>query len=369
MQNFIFGGNTGKTYADMNRAREIAKALVADARGTPRNVGEGINAIGSAILARSQQRRADSLRDELANIVPPDHPVFAQLFGLPAYRFGTPYHPGGPAIVGENGPEVVALPRGAQVIPTPEDLMRMQREAQADGNWNADNGLDALMDRYPSGLPQTLPDADSQLMDAIMDSLGGGQPVLPQQQPSPMRGNSFNDAGQYDVAQMALTDALNDPNRSGFDEKLTGEQSKDVVYFRRGVAANELLNGGLEDALLSFGDTLAGKLGTAGRYFQDAQYQQAKRAADEFLAIVLRKDTGAAVTKQEWDFYAPMYIPMPGDKPETVAAKRRAREEFLIGMSDAAGSARPIMVNAGNEIANYSNDMTDEEFMNWLQNQ
>lgn len=36
---------------------------------------------------------------------------------VPQYAAGTSFHPGGPAIVGENGPELVNLPRGSSVIP------------------------------------------------------------------------------------------------------------------------------------------------------------------------------------------------------------------------------------------------------------
>jgi hypothetical protein len=36
---------------------------------------------------------------------------------IPAYARGTDYHPGGAALVGEQGPEIVNLPQGAQVIP------------------------------------------------------------------------------------------------------------------------------------------------------------------------------------------------------------------------------------------------------------
>lgn len=48
--------------------------------------------------------------------------VGSQLF--PAFAGGTDYAPGGPAIVGENGPEIVNLPRGAQVVPN--DIARQQ---------------------------------------------------------------------------------------------------------------------------------------------------------------------------------------------------------------------------------------------------
>lgn len=42
---------------------------------------------------------------------------------VPAYEFGT--HPGGPAIVGEQGPEMVNLPGGSAVIPNPDTIASM----------------------------------------------------------------------------------------------------------------------------------------------------------------------------------------------------------------------------------------------------
>ena len=45
----------------------------------------------------------------------------AQKLGIPVPTFasGTPFAPGGLALVGEMGPELVNLPRGSQVIPQP----------------------------------------------------------------------------------------------------------------------------------------------------------------------------------------------------------------------------------------------------------
>ncbi|MCZ8547645.1 hypothetical protein OOJ09_25955 [Mesorhizobium qingshengii] len=42
---------------------------------------------------------------------------FAQMLGIPGYANGTSNHPGGLAIVGERGPELLNLPRGSQVMP------------------------------------------------------------------------------------------------------------------------------------------------------------------------------------------------------------------------------------------------------------
>lgn len=42
---------------------------------------------------------------------------FAAMLGIPGYASGTSNHPGGLAVVGEKGPELLNLPKGSQVIP------------------------------------------------------------------------------------------------------------------------------------------------------------------------------------------------------------------------------------------------------------
>jgi hypothetical protein len=43
--------------------------------------------------------------------------IFNAIFGVPAFAAGTAFAPGGLALVGERGPELVNLPRGSQVVP------------------------------------------------------------------------------------------------------------------------------------------------------------------------------------------------------------------------------------------------------------
>lgn len=65
---FIFGGNTPWTYEDLQRKRAVAESLLAGAGAAPRNVGEGLNAIGKALAYRGIEKRASKeearLRDE-----------------------------------------------------------------------------------------------------------------------------------------------------------------------------------------------------------------------------------------------------------------------------------------------------------------
>lgn len=368
-QPFIYGGNTGRTYADMTRAREIAKALM-EGTEAPKNIGEGLNAIGSALMARAQTKRADKLRDQVASQIPPDHPLFPKLYGLPAYRNGTNFHPGGLAVVGEDGPEVVQLPRGAAVMPNPSTIDAM--DPTAGGQFFVDpEGTvpPELLDRYKA-LPL-------EMQRGIMEQILQGAP--PEEMIPPMRGSQLTvdpkalmQAGAMPTQPLAPQSQFMDEQavrtadasgeRPVFDNKLTEGQSKDVGFFRRGVAANQELEK-YEQSLLQISDTLYGKLPFgAGRFLQDADFQLGDRAAKEMLAVMLRKDTGAQVTAEEFALYGPMYIPMPGDKPETLQAKRVARQNFLTGLQDGMGTAAPIAQFTREELMN----MNDDDFLKSL---
>lgn len=109
--------------------------------------------------------------------------------------------------------------------------------------------------------------------------------------------------------------------------KLTEGQSKDVNYYIRGKAALDTV-AQYEGALSSLKDsTLSGLPG--GNYVVSSDFQQGQQAGREFLAAILRKDTGAAITNQEFEIYGPMFLPQPGDGPEVLEQKRTARARAI----------------------------------------
>lgn len=65
--------------------------------------------------------------------------------------------------------------------------------------------------------------------------------------------------------------------------------------------------------------------------------------AKDTLAAILRKDTGAAVTPDEFNQYARIYLPMPGDDDKTILDKKRRREEVARGMVLGSGPAFQAM--------------------------
>lgn len=129
-QEFIFGGDTGKTYQEIKRRRELAEKLLGSLSDTPKNVGEGLNAIGRALMYRGQMKRSDAAQEKLAQAIGYDHPLMQKLMGIPQYRYGTKNHPGGPALVGEDGPEIAWLPRGSAVSPNPNTALPPDRQRE-----------------------------------------------------------------------------------------------------------------------------------------------------------------------------------------------------------------------------------------------
>lgn len=66
------------------------------------------------------------------------------------------------------------------------------------------------------------------------------------------------------------------------------------------------------------------------------QFQQAKK---EWMAALLRKDTGAAVTPQEFEIYDQTYFPQPGEDATTVENKRKSRAQVAADLAAGSGGA------------------------------
>jgi hypothetical protein len=322
MESFIYGGNTGKTYDEMQRAREIAKALMADVSGTPKNIGEGLNAIGSALMMKAQNKRADRARDQLAAQIPPESPLYPKLWGLPAYRYGTNFHPGGMAIVGEDGPEVVQLPRGAAVQPNP---MTMAANPQ----------VMAAINPQPMGQP-------SQLMDA--------QAV----QVADASGQTFADKAADANLDLNVTQA----QRMGQLLRLIqAEATLRELEETQGTRVGQRMLEWLPDA--------------AENMLTDTDYGRFKTARDSFVEAAMRADTGATINESEWPRIMNTLMVKPGDDPARIAERRAMRETIIQGLKAAAGAdAAKIMPEVGQRVVQPQDlnpsELSDDELLKML---
>jgi hypothetical protein len=129
-------------------------------------------------------------------------------------------------------------------------------------------------------------------------------------------------------------------NQGAGVKPLTESQSKDTLYATRATNALPLVDR-YESELLSLSGNLAEGIPlNLGNYAQSEQYQVARDAGRDFLATILRKDTGAAITANEEQTYGKMFLPQPGDKPAAIQAKRQRRalavEAIKAGMPTSA---------------------------------
>ena len=107
------------------------------------------------------------------------------------------------------------------------------------------------------------------------------------------------------------------------------QESKDIVYAARAQGALAALDP-VADQLASLTPRLLEYVPLGqGRRFQDPLFQVANNAGLEFLAAILRKDTGAAITAQEIEIYGQTYLPQPGDSAEALAKKKEARQRAV----------------------------------------
>lgn len=123
--------------------------------------------------------------------------------------------------------------------------------------------------------------------------------------------------------------------------KLTETQSKDVGFYNRGSKIIDRLD--QQDRALT--DTFSKLGGNVSNYLKSDAYRQAEQTGREFLAVILRKDTGAAVTPQEMEAYSSIYLPQPADDPTTVEQKKAARRTALEGIRMGLGTAE-ILFNS-----------------------
>ena len=112
----------------------------------------------------------------------------------------------------------------------------------------------------------------------------------------------------------------------------------EIMLFNQNIMEQIEMQGGLPGTANLIDSYLKdGVLGKLGNYAIDSKTQQYINAADNFIAAVLRKESGAAITEQERRDYWPQYIPVPGDKPEVIRQKLAARQNFMEGTRGASG--------------------------------
>lgn len=117
--------------------------------------------------------------------------------------------------------------------------------------------------------------------------------------------------------------------------KKTEVQAKSEIFANK----MELSERSINDLAVQ-GTSLTGKIASGvplGNYVQSPEYQKYKQASSNFITALLRQESGAAISKSEFDRYDKEYMPQPGDGPEVLAQKSEARRVAIEGMKKGAG--------------------------------
>lgn len=74
-----------------------------------------------------------------------------------------------------------------------------------------------------------------------------------------------------------------------------------------------------------------------GNYMVSNDFQKFDQAQRDFINAVLRRESGAVISNEEFDNARRQYLPQPGDSDEVLKQKRRNREIAIQGMQRASG--------------------------------
>lgn len=133
--------------------------------------------------------------------------------------------------------------------------------------------------------------------------------------------------------------------------KMTEIQSKALGFGRRAMLADQMINQIEANPNVNVSSLKTQAMLALPKWMggvRDPREQALATAKLSFIASVLRKESGAAVTPEEFGQYDKMYFPQPGDTPETRADKATLRANFVDTEKLTAGKAwrAPIPLSA-----------------------
>ncbi len=120
--------------------------------------------------------------------------------------------------------------------------------------------------------------------------------------------------------------------------KMTVDAGKNTGFLIRLNDANEVLNS-LEGQGTRFGQQNADLIPLGlGNFLRDPEFQKFDQARRDFVNAVLRRESGAVISEQEFANADQQYFPVPGDSPEVIAQKRQNRINAIAGVRAGAGA-------------------------------
>jgi hypothetical protein len=128
---------------------------------------------------------------------------------------------------------------------------------------------------------------------------------------------------------------VTEANADAASGKLTEAQAKASSFAARMQQAEGLM-GGLQNEGLSLAGAGLNAI-PGGNLLQSEKYQKYQQAKSAFVTALLRQESGAAISKSEFERYDKELFPQPGDSPSVVQQKAAMRATAIEQMKRGAG--------------------------------
>lgn len=134
--------------------------------------------------------------------------------------------------------------------------------------------------------------------------------------------------------RLALRPTQQDPDA----KPATAAEKAAVGFYERLENSTRVLDG-LESHIAGLG--LGGQVrrSLAPNAAQTPEGQRFNQATGEFINAALRRESGAAISDEEYARYGRIYFPQPGDSSQVLSQKKEARRVVIAGLKFEAGNA------------------------------
>ena len=129
------------------------------------------------------------------------------------------------------------------------------------------------------------------------------------------------------------------------DKPMTEFQGKAALYGTRSAQSDKVLKA-LEDKVWTPGLAMGQATGAVGNALMSSEQQRVSQAQRDFVNAVLRQESGAVISDQEFANAKQQYFPQPGDSPQVRAQKRSNRQLAIQGFARMSGPKGAVDIKA-----------------------
>jgi len=123
---------------------------------------------------------------------------------------------------------------------------------------------------------------------------------------------------------------------------LSESQGGATNFYNRALGANDIISL-TENQGTELGQYALGQLPLLGNMLVTPEYRRFSSAKNDFISAVLRKESGAAISVQEFEKEDVKYFPQPGDDQQVIADKKASRNRAIQGLKFQSGEGAELV--------------------------